>query len=95
MLIRIGVFLFPYALSKFVGREGKKKLASSGMNRDELDRCKEGGHGAYKGDDGLSDAERIAYAACNAVSLFVSSLFLPSTITVLQNQWLVPLIPFR
>ena len=45
------------------------------MNRDELDRGKEGGHGAYKGDDGLSDAERIAYAVCNAVSLFVSSHF--------------------
>ena len=45
------------------------------MNRDELDRGKEGGHGAYKGDDGLSDAERIAYAVCNAVSVFVSSLF--------------------
>ena len=49
------------------------------MNRDELDRGKEGGHGAYKGDDGLSDAERIAYAVCNAVSLFVSSLFFHCT----------------
>ena len=53
------------------------------MNRDELDRGKEGGHGAYKGDDGLSDAERIAYAVCNAVSLFVSSLSFGSVLAPL------------